>query len=99
VEWYRDGDRAFRIDHVVAGGGGAPLYTYRGEPQIAAYLAAGAAQHVRLEHLVKPGLTVAENPHHFVVIQVDGERLSLEVIGIGSTAYRPYGGRSRIDLR
>ncbi len=48
---------------------------------------------------MKPGLTPDENPHHFVVIQVDGGRLSLEVIGTGATEYPPYGGlRSTIEL-
>ena len=36
---------------------------------------------------MKPGATAAENPHHFVVIQVDGDRLSLQAIGTGETEY------------
>jgi Calcineurin-like phosphoesterase len=98
VERYTDGNTAYRMDHVVTGGGGAPIYAYRGEPEVAAYLASGAAQRVRLEHLMKPGTAVAENPHHFVVIQVDGDRLWQEVIGIGAAPYRPYNGQSRIAL-
>ena len=48
---------------------------------------------------MKPGSTPAENPHHFVVVQVDGDRLSLEVVGAGAETYAPYpGARSRIDL-
>ena len=48
---------------------------------------------------MKPGSTPEENPHHFVVVQVDGDRLSLEVVGAGPATYTPYpGGRSRIDL-
>jgi hypothetical protein len=47
---------------------------------------------------MKPGRNVAENPHHFVVIQVDGDRLWQEVIGIGAVPYRPYNGQSRIAL-
>jgi hypothetical protein len=43
-------------------------------------------------------VTAADNPHHFVVAQVDGDRLSLEVIGTGADDYRPYNGQSRIDL-
>ena len=62
----------YRRDDLVTGGGGAPIYTYRGEPAVEQYLAAGAPQNVRLQHLVRPGMTTAENPHHFVVIQVDG---------------------------
>jgi hypothetical protein len=86
------------MDHVVTGGGGAPIYAYRGEPEVGAYLASGAAQRVRLEHLMKPGTDVAENPHHFVVVQVDGDSLWQEVIGIGAVPYRPYNGQSRIAL-
>jgi hypothetical protein len=98
VERYTDGNTAYRIDHVVTGGGGAPIYVYRGEPEVSAYLASGAAENVRLEHLMKPGSDVAENPHHFVVIQVDGDRLWQEVIGTGAVPYRPYNGLSRIAL-
>jgi hypothetical protein len=54
---------------------------------------------VRVEHLMKPGSTPEENPHHFIVVQVDGDRLSLEVVSVGPGDYAPYpGGRSRIDL-
>jgi hypothetical protein len=98
VERYTDAGVAYRRDDVVTGGGGAPIYTYRGEPEVQQYLAGSATQNVRLFHLMKPGMTAAENPHHFVVIQVDGDRLSLEVIGVGPAAYKPYAGQSRIDL-
>jgi hypothetical protein len=98
VERYTDGNTDHRMDHVVTGGGGAPIYVYRGEPEVGAYLASGAAQRVRLEHLMKPGTDVAENPHHFIVIQVDGDRLWQEVIGIGTVPYAPYNGQSRIAL-
>jgi hypothetical protein len=99
VERYVDGNTAYRMDHLVTGGGGAPIYTYRGEPEVSAYLAAGAGQSVRLEHLIKPGSDVAMNPHHFVVIQVDGDRLWQDVVGIGPAPYRPYDGESRIALK
>ena len=98
VERYVDNGVAYRMDDLVSGGGGAPIYTYRGEPDLQAYVAAGADQKVRVEHLVKPGMTPEENPHHFVVIQVNGDRLSLEVIGTGPTTYAPYNGRSGIEL-
>lgn len=88
----------YRMDQIVSGGGGAPIYTYTSEPDLSAYLAANAAEHVRVEHLMKPGPTRADNPHHFLVIRVDGDRLSLEVIAIGGAPYAPYGGRARIDL-
>ena len=98
VERYTDGGVEYRRDDIVTGGGGAPIYTYRGEPDVRVYLAAGAAQNVRLQHLMKPGNTPEENPNHFVVVRVDGEKLSVEVVGTGPTEYKPYGGKSQLDL-
>ena len=98
IEHYDDGGKAFRMDHVVTGGGGAPTYVYNGDPDLHAYEAAGAAQKVHLDHLMKPGETNDQNPHHFVLIQVDGDRLYLEVFGTGPSEYKPYQGQSRIDL-
>ena len=99
VERYDDQEGTHRLDAIVTGGGGAPITIYNGEPDLRAYLAANAAANVKVEHLMKPGVTVADNPHHFVLIQVDGDRLSLEVIGTGDTPYTPYsGGVSRISL-
>ena len=98
IERYVNGGQTYRTDHLVTGSGGAPIYVYRGEPEVAAYLAAGAQENVRLQHLAKPGATPAENPHHFVVVQVDGDRLSLEVVGIGQRPFAPYGGRSTTAL-
>ena len=98
IERFMDRGTAYRMDHVVTGGGGAPIYTYRGEPEVAGYLAAGAGQNIRLDHPMRPGATAAENPHHFVIVQVDGDRLSLEVVGIGPGEFQPYRGRSRVEL-
>jgi hypothetical protein len=99
VERFSTGGATYRMDNLVTGGGGAPIYTYSGEPDLRAYLAGASADAVRVEQLTKPGATPEENPHHFVVIQIDGDRLSLEVIGTGPTEYRPYGGvRSKIEL-
>jgi hypothetical protein len=97
VERYDDGGRTYRMDHLVSGGGGAPTYTYRGEPDLEPYLSAHASQNTRIEHLLKPGLRVEDNPHHFVIVRVDGDRLSLEVAGAGPAPYTPY-GRQRVDL-
>ena len=97
VEHYVDRGRLYRMDHVVTGGGGAPIYAYAGEPDVRAYLTANAAQAVRIDHLMKPGAADA-NPHHFVTIRVDGDRLSLEVTGIGPADYKPYNGRATISL-
>jgi hypothetical protein len=99
VERYKEAGVSYRRDDLVTAGGGAPIYTYRGEPEVQAYLAAGADRDVRVQHLTKPGVTAEENPHHFVVVQVDGDRLSLEVIGTGANDYTPYDGQSRIELK
>jgi hypothetical protein len=98
VERYSDAAGAHRIDHVVSGGGGAPTYTYQGDPDVSGYLAAARPLEVSLERVVKPGAAIADNPHHFVMVRVDGDRLSLEVIGTGPTAYRPYADGPRVDL-
>lgn len=98
VEHYVDQGTTYRMDHVVTGGGGAPTYLYVGEPDVRAYLTANAAQSVRVDHLMKPGGTVEANPHHFVTIRVDGERLYLEVMGIGPAEYKPYNGLATASL-
>ena len=72
---------------------------YIGEPDLRAYAAAASADKVRVEHIMKPGETGEDNPHHFVLVRVDGERLSLEVISTRDAPYLPYpGGRSKIAL-
>jgi hypothetical protein len=98
VQRYEDGGVTYRRDDIVTGGGGAPIYTYTSEPDLEAYVAVGAAQGVRVEHLMRPGPLPADNPHHFVVIQVDGDRFSLEVVGVGAPGYAPYNGRSFVPL-
>jgi len=99
VERYDDQGATYRLDAIVTGGGGAPTYTYNGEPDLRAYLREGAASNVRVEHLMKPGMTIADNPHHFVVIQIDGDKLSLEVVAAGGAPYTPYAGAvSKISL-
>jgi hypothetical protein len=92
VERYQDAAGAsYRMDHVVTGGGGAPIYTYHGEPDLRDFLTAGAAEKVELEHLARPGNDVADNPYHYVVVQVDGSDISLEVVGVGAARkFEPY---------
>jgi hypothetical protein len=99
VERYDDKGTTYRMDTIVTGGGGAPTYTYIGEPDLGAYVRADAAANIRIEHLVKPGDTIDENPHHFVLIRVDGEQLSAEVIAARDAPYTPYkDGRSKVPL-
>lgn len=98
VERYTDAGVSYRLDEVVTGGGGAPIYTYSSEPDLGPYLAAGAPEHLRVEHLMKPGPAREDNPHHFVVVEVDGDRLSLEVVALGGAPYAPYAGKARITL-
>jgi hypothetical protein len=98
VERYTDAGRDYRLDELITGGGGAPTYTYRGEPDLDAYVAAGAAMRVRLEHLARPATTVAGNPNHFVVIEIDGEQISSTVIAPRAPSFAPFAGRAQIDL-
>ena len=91
VERYRDATGEHRLDQVVSGGGGAPLYGYQGEPNMRPYVTANAAANVRLEHLVKPSVDPGGNPHHYVVVHVDGTTIDLEVIGVyWGAAFQPY---------
>ena len=98
VERYRDGSRSHRMDILVTGGGGAPRYGYRGEPDLTAYLAEGASGRVRVEHLVKPAVAADANPHHFVVVDVDGDDVQAEVVALGEQPYAPFAGKARVKL-
>jgi 3',5'-cyclic AMP phosphodiesterase CpdA len=99
VERYADAAGQHRMDLVVTGGGGAPLYSYQGEPDVAPYLKANADAKVRVEHLVKPGPWPGDNPFHFVIVRVDGGQLDLEVVGVDwGVAYRPYQS-NRTEMR
>ena len=92
VERYRDQDgNPGRIDEVVSGGGGAPLYPYEGEPDLYPYMAAAAADSVRVTHLVRPGMNPGDNPYHYIVVHVDGARVWLEVVGVDwGRGFQPY---------
>lgn len=83
-----------RIDHIITGGGGAPLYGFQGIPNVRPYLDKYRSERVALEHLVKPGPEPGDNPYHYVIVQVDGESVSLEVVGIDwGRNYMPYRSR------
>jgi hypothetical protein len=91
VERYHDATGEHRLDEIVSGGGGAPLYGYQGEPNIRPYLAANSAANVRLQHLVKPAIDPGANPYHYVVVHVDGSRIDLEVVGVyWGAGFQPY---------
>jgi hypothetical protein len=46
-----------------------------------------------VDHLVKPGVDSTGNPHHYLVVHVDGEKMSVEVVGVGwGSAFSPYPG-------
>jgi hypothetical protein len=80
------------MDEIVSGGGGAPLYAYTGEPDLAPYIAANSSLGVAMQHLARPSSDAGGNPFHYVVVHVDGENISLEVIaadwGKGFAPYR-----------
>jgi len=94
-----DNGVAYRMDMVISGGGGAPTYVYTGEPNLDAYMAEGKDQQLRVEHIARPGPAIEDNPHHFIVVRVDGERLSLEIVGTGARPYAPWNGKATIDLQ
>jgi len=91
VERYEDGSGVHRMDHVVTGGGGAPTYTYRGEPNFQRYVDTAKPDRVTIEHLARPGPNEADNPHHFVVFEVDGDRLWIRVVSSGTGRFEPHG--------
>jgi len=92
VERYTGADgQRHRMDHLVTGGGGAPIYTYRGEPNLRDYLRTYAAENVAVEHVVRPGMSEGENPHHFVIFRIDGEDVQLDVVGVDwGRGFAPY---------
>lgn len=46
---------------------------------------------MRVQHLVRPGMERGDNPYHYVIVNVDGERMSLEVRSVDwGEGYAPY---------
>jgi hypothetical protein len=92
VERYQDSTGTHRLDEVLTGGGGAPLYGYMGEPALTEYMQKNSASRVRLQHLVRPAVDPGANPFHYVIVHVDGAKLRVEVIapawGAGFAPYR-----------
>ena len=99
VEHYSDSTGPHRMDLVVSGGGGAPIYAYTGEPDVSAFLKANEASKVTLEHIVKPGADRGSNPYHYIIVQVDGDQFYMEVIGVDwGRDFSPYRS-NKIELR
>ena len=91
VERYKDASGAHRLDEIVTGGGGAPLTTYTGEPDLRAYVAANPTLGITLQHLAKPSGEPGANPFHYVVVHVNGTDVSLDVIGVDwGKGFSPY---------
>jgi hypothetical protein len=91
VERYRDETGQYRIDEIVSGGGGAPLYAYTGEPNLRDYVTANAAEHVSMQHLARPSSDPGGNPFHYVVVHVDGDRISVDVVAVDwGRGFEPY---------
>jgi Predicted phosphohydrolases len=91
VERYTDESGPHRLDEIVSGGGGAPLYGYTGEPDLRDYLTAGASEKVSVQHLARPSELPGGNPFHYVVVHVDGERISAEGIAVDwGKGFSPY---------
>jgi Calcineurin-like phosphoesterase len=91
VERYTDETGQHRIDEIVSGGGGAPLYAYTGEPSLREYVSANAADHVTMQHLARPSSDPGGNPFHYVVLHVDGDRISVEVVAVDwGKGFEPY---------
>ena len=91
VERYVDASGPHRVDEIVSGGGGAPLYAYTGEPDLRDYVKANETLKVTMEHLAKPSSDAGGNPFHFTIVHVDGDRLSIEVVGVDwGRNFTPY---------
>ena len=91
VERWTDSTGTHRIDEIVSGGGGAPLYGYVGQPDVREYLAAGAPQKIALQQLARPADDPGANPFHYVVVHVNGTRISVEVVAVDwGRGFAPY---------
>jgi Calcineurin-like phosphoesterase len=91
VEHYTDASGRHRMDLIVSGGGGAPIYTYTGEPKLEEYLKANEGSKVELKHLVKPSVHAGLNPYHYLLVRVDGENLDMQVISVDwGKGFEPY---------
>lgn len=92
VEHYEDASgNKYRLDQVLTGGGGAPLYAYAGDPNLGEYRKMFASEKLVHDRIAKPGAEPGLNAYHYVLVTVDGENLSMEVIGVDwGKDYKPY---------
>ena len=56
IERYWDSTGIHRLDHIVTGGGGGPIYRYTGEPDLRRYADAALPMQVTIEHAVRPAV-------------------------------------------
>ncbi len=99
VEHYTDASGTHRMDLIVSGGGGAPIYPYTGEPDVDGYVKANESLKVSLQHLVKPGNLDSPTPYHYLIVKVDGEKLDMQVIGVDwGRNFAPYRS-NEVELR
>jgi hypothetical protein len=99
VEHYTDSSGTHRMDLVVSGGGGAPIYPYTGEPDLDGYLKTNESLKVSLQHLVKPGNEDSPTPYHYLIVKVDGDKLDMQVIGVDwGKNFAPYRS-NEVELR
>jgi calcineurin-like phosphoesterase family protein len=91
VERYQDEAGEHRLDQIVTGGGGAPLYVYSGDPDTRDYIKQNESQKLTLDRIAKPAYEPGMGAYHYVLVTVDGDRFSLEVIGVDwGRDFQPY---------
>ena len=58
---------------------------------MAEYLKTNEADKVSLDHVVRPGMEPGDNPYHYLIVEVDGDRLRIEVVGVDwGREFKPY---------
>ncbi|MBO0858678.1 MAG: metallophosphoesterase [Chloracidobacterium sp.] len=91
VEHYVDEAGEHRLDQIITGGGGAPLYTYTGDPDTRDYIKSYPDQKITLDRIAKAAYEPGDGAYHYVLVTVDGDRFSLEVIGVDwGRDFQPY---------
>lgn len=92
VERYVDAATNYwRTDLIITGGGGAPPFAFRAQPNLNDYAKADSRYNVAVEQLVQPASKPTGNPFHFIIVRIDGHRVSFEVVGVTDGGqYKPY---------